>query len=70
MLLPLKINTNSLRKIPLLCTTKVPFYYPHKHIFIQEDGIAMGSPLDPFSVIFVSSFENKVFIPSINLIFI
>ena len=40
---PLKINSNSLRKIFLLCATEQPFYDPHGNIFIQKDGIAMES---------------------------
>ena len=59
---PLKINSNTLRKILLLCTTEVPFYDPHGNIFIQKDGIAMESVLGPISSNFyLSVLENKVF---------
>ena len=59
---PLKINSNTLQKILLLCTTEVPFYDPCGNIFIQRDGIAMGSVLGPiFSNFYMSALENKVF---------
>ena len=59
---PLKINSNTLRKIFLLCTTEAPFYNPHENIFIQKDGITMGSVLGPiFSNFYMSALENKVF---------
>ena len=59
---PLKINSNTLQKILLLCTAQVPFYDPHGDIYIQQDGIAMGSVLGPiFSNFYMSALENKVF---------
>ena len=59
---PLKINSNTLGKILLLYTSEVPFYDPHGNIFIQKDGIAMGSVLGPiFSNFYMSDLENKVF---------
>ena len=55
---PLKINSNTLQKILLLCSTTDP----HGNIFIQKDGIAMGSVLGPiFSNFYMSDLENKVF---------
>ena len=54
---PLKMNTNTLRKILLLCTTEVLFYDPHENIFIQQDGITMWSILR----LILSHLENKVF---------
>ena len=61
-LLPLKINSNTLRKILLLCTTEVPFYDPNGNIFIQKDGITMGSVLGPtLSNFYMSALENKIF---------
>ena len=53
---PLKINSNTLQKILLLCTTEVPFYDHPK------DGIAMVSVLGPiFDNFYMSALENKVF---------
>ena len=50
---PLKINSYTLRKILLFCATEVPFYDHHADIYIQNDGIAMGSVLGPISVTFI-----------------
>ena len=59
---PLKINSNTLQKLLLLCSTEVPFYNPHRNIFIQKDGIMMGSVLGPiFSNFYMLALENKVF---------
>ena len=59
---PLKINSNTLRKILLFCTTQVPFYNSHGNIFIHIDGIAMASVLGAiFSNFYMSALENKVF---------
>ena len=59
---PFKINSNTLHKITLLWTTEIPFYDPRRNIFIQKDGIAMGSVLGPiFSNSYMSALENKVF---------
>ena len=58
---PLKINSNTLLKILLLCTTQVIFYDPHGNIYIQLDEIAMGSGLGPvFSNFYMLALENKV----------
>ena len=58
----LKINSNTIWKILLLCTTEVPFYHPFVNIFIQCDGIAMGSVLAPiFCNFYMSALENKFF---------
>ena len=35
-----------MRDLLLLCTKNVHFSY-NGHIYIQEDGVAMGSPLGP-----------------------
>ena len=58
---PLKINFNTWCKILLLCTTEVPFYYPHGNIFIQKDGIAMGSVLGPIFSNFYMSIIKTLF---------
>ena len=58
----LKINSNTLRKILLLCTTEGPFYNPHENIYNQKDGIAVVSVLGPiFSSFYMINLENKVF---------
>lgn len=44
---PLKINPNILKKILLICTTQVPFYDYLNNIYLQMDGVSMGSVLGP-----------------------
>ena len=44
---PLKINPNILRKLLLTCTTEVPFYDHLGNIYVQTDGVSMGSVLGP-----------------------
>ena len=49
---PLKINPDILRKLLLTCTTEVPFHDDLGNIYVQTDGVSMGSVLTRFSVIF------------------
>ena len=44
---PLKINPNILRKILLTCTTQVPFHDHLGNIYVQTDGVSMGSVSPP-----------------------
>ena len=80
---PLKINSNTLRKILLLCTTQVPFYDPHGNIYIYISPTGWNSDVkitkngsqnqfwDPFLVIFTyQPLKIRFLIPSINLTFI
>ena len=58
----LKINPNMLRKIPLTCTTEVPFYDHVGNIYTKKDGVSMESVLDPsFGNFYMSDLENKMF---------
>ena len=59
---PPAIQTKILEKLLLTCTTKVPFYDPSSHIYIQIDGISIGSPLGPTITEFYKSYiKNKIF---------
>ena len=59
---PLKINANILRKLLLTCTTEVPFYDHLGNIYVQTDGVSMGSVLGPiFSNFYMSVLENRIF---------
>ena len=59
---PLKINPNILRKLLLTCTTEVPFYDHLENIYVQTDGVSMGSVLGPiFSNFYMSDLENRIF---------
>ena len=44
--LPRKINLNILPKILLTCTIEVTFYDHLGNVYIQKDGVSMGSVLD------------------------
>ena len=44
---PLKITPNTLRKLLLACTTQAPFYDHNDNIYIQINGVSMGSALGP-----------------------
>ena len=57
---PLKINFNTIRKILLLSNTEVTSYDPHGNIYIQKDGIAMGSVLLPIFSMKRSFFQAAV----------
>ena len=59
---PLEINPNIHRKLILTCTTEVPFHDHLGNIYVQMDGVTMGSVLKPiFSNFYVSDHENKIF---------
>ena len=53
------ITLNELKKLLLLCTKNVHFSF-NGQIYLQKDGIAMGSPLGPLIAgIFMIELENK-----------
>ena len=59
---PPTIQPKILEKFLIICTTKVPFYDPSGNIYIQIDGISMGSYLGiTVSVFYMSYIENKIF---------
>ena len=59
---PLKINPNILQKLFLICTTEVPFHDHLGNIYVQTDGVSMGSILGPiFSNFYMSNLENRIF---------
>ena len=59
---PLKINPNILRKLLLTCTTEVPFHDHLGNIYIQTDGVSIGSVLGPiFSNFYMSDLKNRIF---------
>ena len=60
---PLKINPNILQKLLLTWTTEVLFHDDLANIYVQTDGVSMGSVLDPiFSNFYMSDLENKILI--------
>ena len=59
---PLEIPAESLRNLLKICTTKTPFKSPNGDIYLQTDGVSMGSPLGPtFANFYAGHIENKVF---------
>ena len=42
---PPNIDRNKLSQLLLACTTKCPFSHINGHLYLQKDGVAMGSPL-------------------------
>ena len=58
---PPKIHRNVLKELLYLCTTKVPFKHINGKIYIQIDGVTMGSPLGPtFANYYMADLKNKV----------
>ena len=57
------ISKTILRELLYLCTKEVHFMF-NDQVYIQNDGAAMGSPLEPLFVnIFMSSLEQEVIPP-------
>ena len=55
------ISREDLRELLILCTTSVPFRYIDGKLYIQKDGMSMGSPLGPtFANFYMADVENKV----------
>ena len=49
-----------LKDLLIICTTEAPFRDPSGNIYIQIDGVSMGSPLGPtFANFFMSEVENR-----------
>ena len=55
-LAPLKVNPNILRNILPTCTTEVPFYKHLSNIYVEKDGVSMGSVLGPIFAISTNKF--------------
>ena len=59
---PFPIQENSLRLLLQACTKEVPFYGPDGEMYVQVDGVAMGSPLGVlFANFYMGSLEEKIF---------
>ncbi|XP_076061216.1 uncharacterized protein LOC143036996 [Oratosquilla oratoria] len=57
---PPRIPKNVMKKMLLACTTKAPFKCSQSKLFVQIDGVAMGSPLGgPLCSTFKSYVENE-----------
>ena len=59
---PPKIPKYLMEELLLVCTTETPFRAPCGELYLQIDGVSMGSPLGPlFANAYVSHLEDKVF---------
>ena len=57
---PLKLSKSILEKLLRACTTESPFRGPDGKLYLQKEGVAMGSPLGPLFANFYMCFvENK-----------
>ena len=56
------IPEDILRELLIACTTECPFQYSNGNIFVQIDGVSMGSPLGvTFANYYMANLENLVF---------
>ena len=59
---PPKIPPYILGELLKLCTKEAPFRCPRGKLFVQIEGVAMGSPLGPtFANYYMGDLEKKVF---------
>ena len=57
---PLKLSKVILEKLLRACTTECPFRGPDGKLYVQKEGVAMGSPLGPlFANFYMCFIENK-----------
>ena len=57
---PPSIEKDLMRELLLICTTETPFNFDDK-VYIQKDGVSMGSPLGPtFADYYMASMENTL----------
>ena len=59
---PPKVSKGALEELLSICTREVPFRCPSGNLYLQIDGVAMGSPLgQTFAGFYMGHLENKVF---------
>ena len=59
---PPKIPKDILKELLCLCTREAPFRCPKGNLYIQTEGVAMGSPLGPtFANFYMGNLEQQVF---------
>ena len=57
-----KISRETLRALLEICTTKTPFRHPNGDLYVQVDGVSMGSCLGPtFADFYMCNLENNTF---------
>ena len=64
---PPKMPKEILKRLLELCTKKAPFKCPEGKLYVQIEGVAMGSPLGPtFANYYMGHLENVVFKNQMN----
>ena len=59
---PPKIPKNILREFLSICTKESPFHAPNGDLYLQIEGVAMGSPLGPtFANFYMGNLEQNIF---------
>ena len=59
---PPKIPQNILKELLILCTKEAPFRCPKGKLYVQVEGVAMGSPLGPvFANFYMGNLEKTIF---------
>ena len=59
---PPKIPSSILKQLLVICTTRTPFQNINGDLYIQHDGVSMGSCLGPtFADFYMCNLENNVF---------
>jgi len=59
---PPDIPADELKKLLMICTTKTPFRDPFGNLYVQSEGVSMGSALGPtFAEFYMCDLENRVF---------
>ena len=59
---PPKIPKEILKNLLQLCTKEAPFRCPRNKLYLQIEGVAMGSPLGPtFANFYMGELESKIF---------
>ena len=59
---PPVIPKATLKQLLKTCTTETPFVHIDGSVFVQVDGVSMGSPLSPmFSNFYMANLENESF---------
>ena len=58
---PPPIDERIMKELLLTCTTETPFKHPNGNVYIQTDGVSMGSPLGPlFANFYMCHLENEI----------
>ena len=59
---PPAFDRNILKKLLIACTTKCPFSHIDQQLYLQTDGVSMGSPLGvTFANFYMVHLENNIF---------